>query len=99
MVASLERRLGVKLFLRTTRRVALTNAGVLFLERSRRILGEMDAAAHAARGVDSLHGVLRVVMSGAFGNREVIPNLPAFLEQHPGLKIELVISDRTDDLI
>jgi DNA-binding transcriptional LysR family regulator len=99
MVASLEGRLGVKLLLRTTRRVALTDAGVVFLERSRRILGELDEAAHAARGVDSLHGVLRVVMDGAFGTREVIPRLPAFLEQHPRLKIELLISDRTDDLV
>src|SRR5215472_14651183 len=99
MVASLERRLGVKLLLRTTRRVALTDAGVVFLERSRRILGELDEAAHAARGVDSLHGVLRVVLSGAFGTREVIPRLPAFLEQHPDLKVELLVSDRTDDLV
>jgi DNA-binding transcriptional LysR family regulator len=99
MVASLEGRLGVKLLLRTTRRVALTDAGSVFLERSRRILGELDEAEHAARGVDSLHGVLRVVMSGAFATREVIPRLPSFLEEHPGLKIELLISDRTDDLI
>jgi DNA-binding transcriptional LysR family regulator len=99
MVASLEARLGVKLLLRTTRRVSLTDAGMVFLERSRRILGDLDEAEHAARGVDSLHGVLRVVMSGAFGTREVIPRLPTFLEQHPRLKIELLISDRTDDLI
>jgi DNA-binding transcriptional LysR family regulator len=99
MVASLERRLGVKLLLRTTRQVTLTDAGNVFLERSRRILGDLDEATQAARGVDSLHGILRVVMSGAFGTREVIPRLPAFLEQHPGLKIELLISDRTDDLI
>src|SRR5262249_28358335 len=41
----------------------------------------------------------RVVMSGAFATREVIPRLPAFLDQHPRLKIELRISDRTDDLV
>jgi len=99
MVASLEGRLGVKLLLRTTRRITLTDAGVVFLERSRRILGELDEAADAARGVDSLHGLLRVVMSSAFATREVIPRLPPFLEQHPGLKIELLISDRTDDLV
>jgi DNA-binding transcriptional LysR family regulator len=99
MVASLERRLGVKLLLRTTRRVTLTDAGTVFLERSRRILGDLDEAAHAARGVDSLYGMLRVVMSGAFGTREVIPRLPGFLDQHPRLTVELVISDRTDDLI
>ena len=99
IVASLEARLGVKLLLRTTRRVTPTDAGTVFLERSRRILGDLDEAAHAARGVDSLHGVLRVVMSGAFATREVIPRLPAFLDQHPRLKIELRISDRTDDLV
>ena len=38
-------------------------------------------------------------MSGAFATREVIPRLPAFLDQHPRLKIELRISDRTDDLV
>jgi DNA-binding transcriptional LysR family regulator len=99
MVASLEARLGVKLLLRTTRRVTPTDAGAVFLERSRRILGDLDEAAHAARGVDSLHGLLRVVMSEAFGTREVIPRLPAFLDQHPRLKIELRIADRTDDLV
>src|SRR5919198_1658893 len=99
MVASLEARLGVKLLLRTTRRVTPTDAGAVFLERSRQILGDLEEAAHAARGVDSLHGVLRVAMSGAFGTREVIPRLPAFLAQHPQLRVELLVSDRTDDLI
>jgi DNA-binding transcriptional LysR family regulator len=99
MVASLEARLGVKLLLRTTRRVTPTDAGAVFLERSRQILGDLDEAAHAARGVDSLHGVLRVVMSGAFGTREVIPRLPAFLAQHPRLRVQLLVSDRTDDLV
>ena len=99
MVASLEARLGVKLLLRTTRRVTPTDAGSVFLERARRILGDLDEAAHAARGVDSLHGVLRLVLSGAFGTREIIPRLPAFLAQHPQLRVELLISDRTDDLV
>src|SRR6201982_481307 len=99
MVASLEARLGIKLLLRTTRRVTPTDAGAVFLERTRRLLGDLDEAAHAARGIDSLHGVLRVVMSGAFGTREVIPRLPGFLASHPRLKVELIISDRTDDLV
>jgi DNA-binding transcriptional LysR family regulator len=99
MVASLEARLGVKLLLRTTRRVTPTDAGAVFLERTRHVLGDLEEAAHAARGVDSLHGVLRVVMPGAFGNREIIPHLPDFLARHPRLKVELMISDRTDDLV
>lgn len=99
MVAGLEARLGVKLLLRTTRQVTPTDAGAVYLERARVILGDLDEAAHAARGVDSLHGTLRIAMSGAFGTREVIPRLPAFLTQHPQLKVELAISDRTDDLV
>jgi DNA-binding transcriptional LysR family regulator len=99
MVASLEDRLGVKLLLRTTRRVVPTDAGRLFLERARQILGELDDAENAARGADSLRGTLRVALSGAFGTREVIPRLPGFAQQHPKLGIELLISDRNEDLI
>lgn len=99
MVASLENRLGAKLLLRTTRQVTLTEAGRVFLERARRILRDLDEAEGAARGTDSLHGTLRVAMSGAFGTREVIPHLPEFLSQHPRLKIELLISDQRDDLV
>jgi DNA-binding transcriptional LysR family regulator len=99
MVASIEARLGVKLLLRTTRRVAPTDAGRVFLERAQQILGDLDDAENAARGVDSLRGTLRVALSGAFGIREVIPRLPSFAEQHPKLAIELLMSDRTEDLI
>jgi DNA-binding transcriptional LysR family regulator len=99
MVTSLEGRLGVKLLLRTTRHVAPTDAGRVFLERARQILGALDDAENAARGVESLRGTLRVALSGAFGIREVIPRLPGFAEQHPKLVIELLMSDRTEDLI
>jgi len=99
MVANREARLGVKLLLRTTRQVSTTDAGAALLERARHVLGELDDAMDAARGVDSLGGALRVAMPGAFGTREVIPRLPGFLAQHPQLRIELLISDRTDDLV
>jgi DNA-binding transcriptional LysR family regulator len=99
MVASLEARLGVKLLLRTTRHVAPTDAGRVFLERARQILGDLDDAENAARGVDGLRGTLRLALSGAFGIREIIPRLPGFVAQHPKLGIELLMSDRTDDLI
>jgi DNA-binding transcriptional LysR family regulator len=99
MVASLEARLGVKLLLRTTRHVAPTDTGRLFLERARQILGDLDDAESVARGADSLRGTLRVALSGAFGIREVIPRLPSFEERHPNLRIEMLMSDRTQDLI
>lgn len=99
MVASLEARLGVKLLLRTTRQVTPTEAGAVFLDRARQLLGDLDDAENAARGIDSLRGTLRIAMSGAFGIREVIPRLPAFLALHPELRVDLLISDRTEDLI
>lgn len=99
MVASLEARLGVKLLLRTTRHVAPTNAGRVFLERARQILADLDDAENTARGADSLRGTLRVALSGAFGIREVIPRMPRFAAQYPKLAIELLMSDRTEDLI
>jgi DNA-binding transcriptional LysR family regulator len=89
----------VKLLLRTTRRVAMTDAGRVFLDRARQILGDLDDAENTARGVDSLRGTLRVALSGAFGIREVIPRLPGFAKQHPKLRIDLLMSDRTEDLI
>ena len=66
MVADLEARLGVKLLLRTTRRIAPTDAGRVFLEGARQILSDLDDAENAARGADSLRGTLRVALSGAF---------------------------------
>ena len=99
MVADLEARLGVKLLLRTTRHITLTEAGRVFLERAQQILSDLDDAENAARGVDSLRGTLRVALSGALGTREVIPRLPGFAAQHPKLRIELLMSDRTEDLI
>ena len=99
MVAGLEERLGVKLLLRTTRRVMVTDAGTTFLERTRQVLDDLGDAEDAARGVDSLRGTLRIDMSGAFGIREVIPRLPGFMAQHPQLKLELLMSDRTEDLV
>jgi len=99
MVASLETRIGVKLLLRTTRKVTPTDAGNVFLKRARQILGDLDDAENTARGADSLYGTLRVAIPVGFGIREVIPHLPAFLAQHPRLRVDLLISDRAEDLV
>jgi DNA-binding transcriptional LysR family regulator len=56
---------------------------------------KINGAENATRGADTL----RVALSGAFGIREVIPRLPRFAEQHPKLGIELLMSDRAEDLI
>jgi DNA-binding transcriptional LysR family regulator len=98
-VAALEARLGVKVFLRTTRRVTLTDAGSVLLERARDILSEIDEAEDAARGTDSLRGLLKVAMPVAFGIREVIPRLPAFLLGHPQLRVDFGMADEAEDLV
>ncbi|MBA1143235.1 LysR family transcriptional regulator [Mesorhizobium neociceri] len=98
-IAALEERLGVKLLLRTTRRITATDAGLALLIRAREAIGSIDDAENAARGADSLSGVLRVALPTAYGVREIVPLLPAFLERHPALKINLMMSDRYEDLI
>lgn len=99
IVGELEARLGVKLLLRTTRRVTPTDAGVAFLERAKQVMADLDEAEHVARGVDSLHGLIRVVMPVTFGLREAIPRLAPFLEAHPQLKLDINMSDIRQDLI
>ncbi|THD64502.1 LysR family transcriptional regulator [Phenylobacterium sp.] len=98
-IAALEARLGVKLFLRTTRRITPTDAGSVLLERARHILPELEDAEDAARGTDSLRGLVRLAMPVAFGIREVIPRLPAFLSSHPQLRIDFAMADGADDLV
>jgi DNA-binding transcriptional LysR family regulator len=99
IIGDLEARLGVKLLLRTTRRLTLTAAGAQFLERVRDILAELDNTEDAARGVDSLRGTIRLALPVVFGTREVIPHLPEFLARHPLLRVELRVSDLYQDLI
>jgi DNA-binding transcriptional LysR family regulator len=99
LVAALEARLGVRLLLRTTRKASLTEAGAAYLERARGVLLELGEAAAAARGAEGLQGVLRVALPVAFGAREVVPQLEAFLARHPRLEIELLMADRRQDLI
>lgn len=99
IVGELEARLGVKLLLRSTRRLTLTAAGEKLLERARDVLAGLDEAEDAARGVDSLRGTLRVALPAVFGMREVIPRLPAFLARHPLLRVELRVSDVYQDLV
>jgi DNA-binding transcriptional LysR family regulator len=99
IIGGLEARLGVKLLLRTTRRLTLTTAGEKFLERARDILAELDNAEDGARGIDSLRGAIRIALPVVFGMREVIPRLPEFLVRHPLLRIELRVSDAYQDLV
>lgn len=99
IIGTLEARLGTKLLLRTTRSLSLTDAGALYLERARHLLAEIEEAEQATRGVDSLHGVLRLAIPLMYGTRAIIPALTPFLSRHPDLKVELVMTDARQNLI
>jgi DNA-binding transcriptional LysR family regulator len=98
-IAALERRLGVKLLIRTTRQVSATDAGDALLGRARDALLAIDEAESAARGADRLAGVLRVALPPEYGVRRIVPLLPAFFARHPLLKVDLMMSDRYENLI
>ncbi len=98
-IAALERSLGTALFTRTTRAVALTDAGKEFLARIEPLLDQLDEAYQTARGSGEIRGVLRIGMSSSFGIREVIPRLPAFMQAYPHLKLEFLMNDQRQDLV
>jgi LysR family transcriptional regulator for bpeEF and oprC len=99
-VAALEKRLGVRLFDRTTRRVALSNHGAEYLERARRIMADVAQADEAmSRTRERPHGRLRVDVPVAFGRNLLVPALPQFRKRYPELKLELRFNDRLVDLL
>ena len=99
-VASLESELGTRLFQRSTRRIALTEAGAVFAQRLEPLLEEWRQVREAA--VDTAgeaRGTLRVSVSNTFGLRRVVPLLPAFRRAHPALDLELMLTDALVDLV
>jgi DNA-binding transcriptional LysR family regulator len=98
-IATLEREIGVALLVRTTRAVTLTDAGLDFLARIEPVLAELDEAEHVARGTGELRGLLRIGLGTNFAVREVIPRLSVFMNQHPALRIDLMMGDQRQDLV
>ena len=99
-VAQLEDRLGLTLFNRTTRSVRLTERGQIYLESSRRILEDLDAAERQALGEDAEpRGVLHVAAPIVFGRLHVLPMVLPLLTDHPALTVRLTLSDRNVHLV
>ena len=95
----LEEHLGVKLLVRTTRRISLTNEGSAFLEDCQRLLAEVaNAEASVSAGGVKASGHLRITAPAGFGRRHVAPLVPRFRELHPDVSISLNLSDRVVDL-
>lgn len=99
IIAELEREIGAALFMRSTRAVTLTDKGTEYLARIEPILASLEEADHAVLGTGELRGVLRVALSSSFGVREVIPRLPAFMRQHPRLRVDLLMNDSHQELV
>ncbi len=98
-VAQLESAVRATLFSRSTHKIALTPAGELYLEFARRALDEVSRAEERLRDLRSeLSGLIRLTAPVSWGQIELTPRLPAFLAQHPGIELELVLSDRMMDL-
>jgi DNA-binding transcriptional LysR family regulator len=95
----LEERLGVKLLLRTTRRITLTHEGSAFLEHCQRILADVaNAEASVSAGGVKASGHLRITAPAGFGRRHVAPLVPKFRDLHPEVTISLNLSDRIVDI-
>lgn len=99
-VDALEARLGAKLLHRSTRKLALTDAGAQYLEAVQRILADVDEADAAAASQRHLAtGLLRLNAPQAYGLRRIAPLMPAFSQRHPALTVELGLTDSAVNLI
>jgi DNA-binding transcriptional LysR family regulator len=97
---ALEERLGVKLLQRTTRKIALTNEGIAFLEDCQRILAELEnAEAAVSERSARATGHLLVSAPAGFGRQHVAPLLPSFLTEQRDVTVTLNLNDRVVDLI
>ncbi len=99
-VSTLEKRLGVQLFNRTTRSVTVTHYGQTYYERTKPLLDEMaQANEELISSAQEISGLVRVATSATFGRLHVLPLLPQLLALHPKLKLDLDMSDRVQDLL
>lgn len=96
----LERELGVVLLHRTTRRLTPTPEGETLAARGRGLVEDLkEVTASLGRAATEVEGTLNVTMPAGFGGRFVSPLLPAFLERHPRLALNVDLTDRTIDLV
>jgi len=98
-VANLEEDLGVRLLHRTTRRVSLTPAGSVALERAEQLLSDLQELRDVVAGDEEPRGHIRVSAGVSLGHALLHEGLPEFLATHPEVSIEVVLTDRPVDLV
>ena len=99
-IDALESRLGVKLLVRTTRKITLTHEGSAFLEDCQRVLADLaNAEASVSAGGVKASGYLKITAPAGFGRRHVAPLVPRVLAMHPDVNVSLNLSDRVVDIV
>jgi DNA-binding transcriptional LysR family regulator len=99
-IDALEERLGVKLLVRTTRRITLTHEGSAYLEDCQRVLTDLASAeASVSAGGVKASGHLRITAPAGFGRRHVAPLVPRFVAAHPDVSVSMNLSDRVVDIV
>lgn len=99
-VNALEKRLGVALLHRSTRKVTLTDQGQLYYERMGPLVDEIQVADNELTSTTlDVSGLIRIAAPSTFGRLHVLPLIPALLAQHPGLRIDMVLSDAVRDMV
>ncbi|HET7794832.1 MAG TPA: LysR substrate-binding domain-containing protein [Rhizobacter sp.] len=97
-IGRLEARLGVQLFVRTTRQVRLTDSGRSYYEQCRQALGQLVDAERELTGEQRVAtGTVRISLPTSYGHYRVLPVLPAFRERYPGVELDVQISNRNID--
>lgn len=99
-VSSLEKRLGVALLHRSTRRVTLTDQGQRYHERIKPLVDEIQVAdSELTSSTLDVSGLVRIAAPSTFGRLHVLPLIPELLSHHPGLRVDLVLSDAVRDMV
>ncbi|KNY35730.1 MULTISPECIES: LysR family transcriptional regulator [unclassified Agrobacterium] len=99
-IKRLEEKLGARLFQRTTRQISLTEAGQGFYERVLAVLEGLEEAEDFVSGrANTVNGTLKISAPTSFGRMHIAPHLKTFMERHPDLSVNLVLSDEFIDII
>ncbi|HLD65674.1 MAG TPA: LysR substrate-binding domain-containing protein [Pseudomonas sp.] len=99
-VSRLEQRLGVRLFVRTTRHIRLTEGGRGYFEQCRQALSQLVEAEREVSGQQlEPAGTLRISIPTTYGHHRLLPLLPRFRQRYPGVRIEVHLSNRNIDFV
>lgn len=99
-INALEKRLGVALLHRSTRKVTLTDQGQRYYERIKPLVDEMQVAdSELTSSSLDVSGLVRIAAPSTFGRLHVLPLIPELLSRHPGLRVDLVLSNTVRDMV